>query len=294
MSYIVKVKNNTAGPKTWSGDAYAVAAERQLSNLDIEKYRNDSTFLAAVTSSEAVIGDGSQYFNSSDGMNWLMGALPQEVTPTSPKNEYNLKPYGVTHKHIDASTQIFDIILSNKNGVTYNYSCTEALYFDDCLFQDHFETRDGVLAGDVIAGTVTTFSGNLAAGTAKLSKPIDMDYKFTDDSYTTFYVWGVFCSFLGYGEDDLARLQIVDLDGVGVSYGWYTQAEFDAMGGFYIVQEYDECWVAQLDALKKVMTPDGAPANVPLGLYMRVKYYPTDATKTDIKMWVDYIVTVKE
>jgi hypothetical protein len=66
------------------------------------------------------------------------------------------------------------------------------------------------------------------------------------------------------------------------------------MGSLYVVKEYDECWVNHLDKLTRLMTPDGAPGEIPSGLYLRVKYYPKDATKTDIKIWIDYIITVKD
>jgi hypothetical protein len=213
------------------------------------------------------------------------------VTPTTPKNEYSLVPYGALHVHIDSSNQLAELTLSNKSGSTYNYTCTKTPKFFDCLFADHSARRDGVESVD--GGSLTTFYGVFENGVVTLSQPVDIDFPFPGDE-PFYHLWGCYISAKDFGEDDLVRLQIVDKDGVGVALGWYTQAEFDAMGQLYVVKEYDECWVGHMEKLTRMMTPDGSPGIIPAGLYARAKYYPKDVAKTDIKVWMDYIITVKD
>jgi len=218
---------------------------------------------------------------------------PKNVIPSAPSNDYDLHIFNVGHKHIDSSDQVFDITLSDKSGSQYNFSCTQTPAYYDCIIQNHSEIRDGIESVD--GNVLTTFSGLLANGLSSLIKPIDIDVHvyLQDRNDPYYYLWGLCASANDYGEDDLVRLQVVDKDGIGVALGWYTQEEFEAMGSLYVIKEYDECWVDQLNRLTKVLTPDGSPGQLPSGVYLRIKYYPKDITKTDIKFWVDYIITVK-
>jgi hypothetical protein len=182
--------------------------------------------------------------------------------------------------------------LSNKSGQDIDYSCSETPEYYDCIFQDDSVIRDGIVSVD--GSTITTFNGVLEEGSAKLSKPIDIDYKIeTQEDATFIYLWGLFIDISDYGEDDIARLQIVDLDGLGVSLGWYTQAQFEAMGSVYVVKEYDECWIKTIAKLNQIDVVNGSPAQIPNGLFLRAKYYPKDTTKTNIRVWLDYKITLK-
>jgi hypothetical protein len=219
--------------------------------------------------------------------------IAKEIIPTAPKNEFDLSIFDMGHKHIDSSAQIFDITLSLKSGVQYNYSCAQTPAYYDCLMQNHSEIRDGVASEE--SGVITTFYGNLAEGAATLAKPVDIDVpvKMLNNSDPFYYLWGVYVTAADYGEDDLVRLQVIDKDGIGVELGWYTQEQFEAMGSLYVIKEYDECWIGQLEKLAKVLTPDGSPGQLPNGVYLRAKYYPKDITKTNIRFWFDPIISVK-
>jgi hypothetical protein len=213
--------------------------------------------------------------------------------PTAPKNEYSLKPYGLAHKHIDSSDQIYDITLSNKDELEIDYSnCTTTPQFYDCIFQEHSEIRDGVQSVD--GDTITTFMGRLdPAKTAKLSRPVNIDYKIeTMEEVDFVYLWGIFISAEDCGDDDITRLQICDPDEVGVAAGLYTSEQIQAMA--YIVKEYDECWAKHINELIEFNGPDGAPGEILNGMVLRVKYYCKDTSKTDIKVHVDYKITIKE
>lgn len=203
-----------------------------------------------------------------------------KVTPTAPSNDYDLKPYGLAHKHINSSSYIYDITLSDKDDKTYTYSCSTTPAFYDCLSTTDGQTRDGVYEVDVENNELTTWYGSLANGSYKLIKPIDIDVLLPTD-FDTYYLWGMYFTAVDYSLDDLARLQIVDVD------------DILGAGAGYIVKEYDECWVDQMHKLVFIKTPDGSPGEIPSGLYLRVKYYPKDATKTDIKLWLDYAITIK-
>lgn len=213
-------------------------------------------------------------------------ALPvKEDTP----NDRTLRPYPPIHKHIDSSQQIFEITLSNKQGDTYTYSCSVNPAYYDCIFQNHSEIRDGVLEVDTVNHTITTFGGKLQEGTAKLSKPVVME-TYIDGDFPVHYLYGCFFSVKRYGDDDTVRMQIVDKDGVGVSLGWYTQEQFDAMGE-YVFSEYDEGFSEHLEKMCYIETPR-TEGMVPGGMYPRLLYYPKDVTKTDIDFKADLNIEV--
>jgi len=218
---------------------------------------------------------------------------PKNVIPTAPSNDYDLHIFEVGHKHINSANYISEITLSDKIGPQYNFTCSQTPEYYNCIMQNHSEIRDGVLS--VEGNVLTTFTGILSNGVASLIKPIDIDVHVAllDHNDPFYYLWGLCASAKDYGEDDLARLQVVDKDGIGVALGWYSQEDFEAMGSLYVIKEYDECWVDQMNKLTKILSPDGSPGQLPNGVYLRIKYYPKDITKTDIKFWVDYIITVK-
>jgi hypothetical protein len=78
---------------------------------------------------------------------------------------------------------------------------------------------------------------------------------------------------------DKATFQVVDKDGIGVLVGWYTQAQFDAMGNLYVVEEFGEDWYMIPDALEHLMLYKAA---IVPGLYIRMKYTSTGSTNVDI------------
>lgn len=252
-------------------------------------------FKAEISNDEKTILDGIVAVHDGTPLpDTYIQNIKGEVTPTSPKNEFTLRPFGVVHKHINAAGQLFTITLSNKSDKTYTYSCTQDPRPFDCIWADHGQIRDGVESVDVENHTVTMFYGLLGNEEATLTKYIDIDYQIPEgEDYQVVYLWGSFIDIKDYGDDDLIRLQVVDIAGIGVALGWYTQEEFDYMGE-YIVREYDECWARQLDEAIKIMTPDGAPGELPAGLYLRARIYCKDATKTDIKYWLDYIITTRD
>jgi hypothetical protein len=290
---IRKVKNATQETRTWCGQEILSGQYYELQSSEILRWANDSVFLSVIGTGEALMNNGDiDVTDVNMAISLLKNLLPVEVTPTAPKSEYNLRPYGLGHKHIDASEQIFDITLSNKSGQDIDYSnCSATPQFYDCIFQDHSEIRDGVMSVD--GSTITTFMGRLSEGAAKLSRPVNIDYKveIVEVVYIV-YLWGIYCNSEGSGEDDIMRLQVCDPDEVGVAAGLYTHEQIVAMN--YIVKEYDECWVKHADKITEFNSPDGSPAQIMVGMVLRIKYYCKDPTKTDIKVWSDYKITIKD
>lgn len=80
MSYIVKIKNDTITSQTWVGKAFAAAEEYQVSEAKRSKWASNSTLLTAISNSEALVGDGSEYFTDiSKALDWLKGT---NLTPS--------------------------------------------------------------------------------------------------------------------------------------------------------------------------------------------------------------------
>jgi len=292
---VKKIKNADTQAHVWCGQTIQPNEYYEVQPLEDITWSNNSQLLIDIALGNAVVNNGTDDITDvNTAISYLKGDNPVEVIPTAPKNEYDLKPYGLGHLHIDASNQIYSITLSNKNGLEIDYSnCSITPEAYDCIFQNDSQIRDGVYSED--SGTITTFLGRLQEGSANLSRPVNLDYKIEiQEEVDVIYLWGIFFDAENYGEDDIVRLQVIDLDGVGVALGMYTQQEFEAMGSVVLWKEYDECWVRHLSKIVELNTPDGSPGQIPVGITLRVKYYCKDITKTDIKIWSDYKITIKD
>ena len=76
---------------------------------------------------------------------------------------------------------------------------------------------------------------------------------------------------------DKCTFQVVDKDGFGVLAGWYDQATFDAMGNFYLVEEFGTDWALAPNSLEDLVL---YKARLYAGLYIRMKFTST-STSTD-------------
>lgn len=82
---------------------------------------------------------------------------------------------------------------------------------------------------------------------------------------------------------DKATFQVIDKDGVGVTFGWYTQAQFDAMGSLYVVEEFGTNWYMVPNVMEDLML---YKAQIIPGLYLRMKYTSVGTTN-DVKLVVN-------
>lgn len=82
---------------------------------------------------------------------------------------------------------------------------------------------------------------------------------------------------------DKATFQVVDKDGFGVTAGWYTQAQFDAMGNLYVVEEFGKDWAMMPNDKHHLSL---YKASIIPGLYIRLKYTSTGTTN-DIDLVVN-------
>lgn len=99
MFQIIKVKNDTLTTQTWCGKELAAAEEHTIVEANILKWKNNSSFLAAITAGDALIGDGATYFSdASQGIDWLKGTLSTHIADPFPDNEsgYSFRGMGDT------------------------------------------------------------------------------------------------------------------------------------------------------------------------------------------------------
>lgn len=247
---------------------YLYAAERNVQiECEIDRYPSDTT----------ILDDFEDNYKSLCNPESL-----DKVTPRAPANDYEMKPYGLCHAHIDSSSNyIYDITLSNKNNEDYDYSCTVDPTGYDCVCSSNTTLLDEIEEVDAVNKTIETFEGRLANGAHKLIRPCTINFKFPDE-YPLYQLWGLFVHIKDFGEDDHMCLQIVDVDNI-LGYG-----------NNFVLKEYDEVWVQTAAKTNSaIYSPDNAPGELPAGVYGVILYYPKDITKTDIKVWIDYILTIK-
>ena len=80
MAYIVQVKNLTAGDLTYQGVIISANSYYQIPEDKRPKWAEDSDLLDDISAGNAQIGDGSQWFiTTNDQINWLKGNLPAQV-----------------------------------------------------------------------------------------------------------------------------------------------------------------------------------------------------------------------
>lgn len=297
---MIKIKNISGEIRQLHENEFQIDELLDITDRD---WYIDSVISAIVDGDFEIHNTSGLVGNIAEQLKYLGGdiaTIQGEVVPRAPKNEYALKPYGMCYSKIDSSDYIYDITLSNKDGSNITYSdCTTTPTFYDCITQNDGLIRDGVY--NVNNNVITSFQGSLQNGDGLLIKPIDIDYKIVlapNEDFDFIYLWGVYFDATNYGDSDIGRLQIVDTDGVGVAAGFYTQEEFNYLNSLHnnngvIVREYDECWIRHISHIKEVNTPDSSPGQILVGLTLRLKYYPKDVTKTDIKVWIDYKITVK-
>lgn len=292
----MKIQNLTSEAQAIHLHEFTPGEIYEIPTIDENSWANTDQVLLAI--SGGILGVHNHYgliSGINNQINYLKNKTPIEVKPTVPKNEFSMIPHGMTHKHIDASSKVVDITLSNGdiNKRVFDFSCSVTPGYYDCIFQNDSELRDGVLSVD--GNQLTLFNGaTLDDGGAKLSIPVNIDYTFPVDGTRPFYMWGAFFSASDYGDDDIIRLQIVDTMGVGIALGYYTLEEFQYMGGEVVLKEYDECWIRHIDKIGKLLTPDGSPGELAPGLTLRAKYYCKDPSKTNIKVWIDYLMGDKD
>lgn len=74
---------------------------------------------------------------------------------------------------------------------------------------------------------------------------------------------------------DNVTFQVIDKDGIGVTLGWYSQAQFDAMGNLYVAEEFATNWFISPDKLETILL---YRAKMISGLYLRIIYASTGLT----------------
>lgn len=239
------------------------------------------------------------------------------VTPTAPKNEYCMQPYGSVKGHIVSSEKACPITLSNKqsDGFTFTYSCTLIPALGDYIFQKNFTKRAYIIAINNIDNTLTVSGDDdcdiLDEGIGHYSCGEWIDCKIVNWNSCT-YLWGAILKVIWSKAnivDDFIELSIIDHSDL-FKNDEYCQAVFGCTAnyvspillnmGFEYSDEYshwtkyyDQSWVITCNS-KDMKTPDGSPGQIPCGLYLRLSYFTSVSDDTITDIYIDYYPTNKE
>lgn len=309
----IVIKNLSEVTKTYLNVEVEPQAEFiiPMDNNSWIKFASSQQLIHDITEGLAQIGNGLVFFDSiPQQLNHLRGNLPQEIIPTSPKNEHCLEPTGATKGSFIPQDRAASITLSDvsEDGLTFTYSCSLALRIGDYVFQDNFCRRSWITAIDTQNSKVTFELPVLEDGAGTYTQGYYADTRLPDWKLS-FYLWGALFSASNYSINDFLELAIVDRDHL-FELDAVTQSVFgcDAVDvgnyltpmGFEFSEEYecwtkyyDESWVSNLRS-KELKSPDGAPGETMTGLYLRVSYFTssTDTTRTDF--FIDYNLTSKD
>jgi hypothetical protein len=203
---------------------------------------------------------------------------PPLVTPTVPRNEYQLNPQGLHARRFVNSDYLGTITISNKNGATYDYTKSLApdLVHEDCIW---FFNSEGYFERHYIeSATATTLEledDALPNGTYNLSRKLVVNYQL-DTTIELQELWGIMGEMLGeLGKYDWDVCEVLNPE---------TMEE---------IKRYDEVWTSQLNKLTRIMTPDGSPGPLPPLLLRVDHYHATDDFNGNI-LKLDYITTIKD
>lgn len=112
--------------------------------------------------------------------------------------------------------------------------------------------------------------------------PKIIDIKFPDDTGIAYYnFFGSWVHVEDYGSDDYAIFQLIDIDNIL------------GLGANTVLKEYCELWAKNIaKTVAPIYDPKKSAGKVKAGLYARIIFVPTDATKTDVKFWGKLVSTV--
>lgn len=202
---------------------------------------------------------------------------PPTVTPTVPKNEFQLNPQGLHARRFVKENYLGTITLTNKDGLTYNFTRTTSvnIQHEDCLWywdnQGYFKR---VYINTFTSDTVTLES-ELFEGTYNISHKIIINYQL-DVNTAIQELWGVMADVVG----DVGR------------YDWDVCEVIDPETGNEI-KRYDEIWTAHLNHLVRILGPDESPAPMP-PVQLRIDHYHADDDFVGNIFRGDYITTIKD
>lgn len=88
---ICKVKNISGSTKTFHGQEFTNNQEYTIQSNERIEWSIDSNILSEITADNLQVGDGDNYFNDyNEQIEWLKDNY-NEITPTTPKNDHNLR-----------------------------------------------------------------------------------------------------------------------------------------------------------------------------------------------------------
>jgi len=197
-----------------------------------------------------------------------------EVKPTAPKNEYVPIDGGTTARKFTTTQSCSDITLTEKNGNTYTFSCPLVPAITNYVFgwdSSGYFQRFAVILVD---GSTITLSGEPTEGSYKLSKSIEIDYVIPNTSANILSLWGMNINVTNPNQFDWSHFHTVNTEGT-------------------ISTTYDLGWISQFISTQYISTPDNSAWDIPKLYTIRVSYYPTVSSATEITVQIDYNLTVR-
>lgn len=213
----------------------------------------------------------------------------QYTKPTTIKNEHTLKPFGLVKVHFDSADQARSITLTNKSDQTFDYTVTgDEPEAGDLIFQADGTKRAYVASVDDQSSPKTLTIGteswdyelsNSDSDTV-ISKPVPIDYIMPGTPGSGYlYFWGLVFDCNNYHDNDVMFIVIDD------PYNMMGQ------GAGYEVARYEQSWVQGMAACEKCLPPDGSPAELVIGLRVRLMYYPYDTSTRVIDAYTNHLIT---
>ena len=209
---------------------------------------------------------------------------PQRVQPTVVYNEHLLVPRGLKKGRFKASDYSAEITLSDRNGDIFTYACAKVPLVGSLITQDDASKRAIVLAVDEQNSTVqlkAAFTLSLddfdLQQACILSNPFNIDTVASFEDFQALFLWGLTFQARNYGEDDMLVFRVM----------------MPTEQGLVQIKEYERTWVNNVHKMGIMLTPDGAPGEIPAGIVLRIEYYTLKTNEDIIHFNSDFIFTVK-
>jgi hypothetical protein len=317
---IKKIKNNSSEAKVWCGQEIQPSEYYEIQAMEETRWANDSSLLIDISNSIAIVNNGTDDISDiNTAIDYLKNNLPIKIENSdkpiitsngAPQNSDCMEPWGCEKTYFAANTQNFEITLSNKNGNTFDYVCSQPLAIGDYVFQDYYSKRSWVKE---FTGTTVTFSDErpvlLENGVGRYVIGHYLDVLVVDWK-PVMYLWGLFFNARNAGYDDFIEFSVVDYADIFAGYpdealesmGFEKNNEYlNINGNPAWTKYYDEQWSANLKVGYEdkpgvgsfVPTPDGAPGELAPGLYLRISYFTSHEASEVTHFYLDYSPTSK-
>lgn len=130
---------------------------------------------------------------------------------------------------------------------------------------------------------------NAVEATCTINTTTDIDLKLENldgENEIHKYLWGGMVFGDNIKNGDYAQFSVVDLDGIGVTLGWYTQQEFETMGSEYVFRPY--VIKQYIPSSHPYILKTESPGALLVGFYLRCSYTSTATEGSAPKIYINY------